>query len=460
MIRIPYSRSLALFAAAIALAACGGKDQATKPATDGGKAPSNRIDVPPMVRRNLGIEFATVIRRRVAQTLRLPARVELLPAATQHYTAPFAGRVQVRVAPLQQVEAGDLLYTLDSHEWRATQRELGALQNAITLSEARIAAMVPLLASCEEHERSLRTAHQVTENYIQDLQQAENDVGGQAQKLAAARVELAQLAAQIADADEKHTETVTRQQELDATIRSQREQLDLLLQGAAATLGLPTEAVTSGWRELSLVEVRAQRAGVVDAIDVANGSLVDTHGHVLTTVDPKAVRCHARALQSDLGALRVGAAAAIVPIGSAETTERVAGTLALGPVGDARARTLDVFVTPTDEDLRFVRAGLAVFVEVTVETSGAEPLAIPKACVLPDGLDRVFFRRDPKNPDKVIRVVADLGVDDGVWVEVKSGITDGDEVVQAGAYELVLASSNQTPKGGHFHADGTWHEDH
>jgi hypothetical protein len=101
-----------------------------------------------------------------------------------------------------------------------------------------------------------------------------------------------------------------------------------------------------------------------------------------------------------------------------------------------------------------------VFLEVTTGASGDEPLAIPLACVLQDGLDRVFFRRDPRNPDKVIRVVADLGLDDGVWVEVKSGITDGDEVVQAGAYELVLASSDRTPKGGHFHADGTWHEDH
>ena len=37
---------------------------------------------------------------------------------------------------------------------------------------------------------------------------------------------------------------------------------------------------------------------------------------------------------------------------------------------------------------------------------------------------------------------------------------DGDEVVTTGAYELVLASSAQATKGGHFHADGTWHEDH
>ena len=103
----------------------------------------------------------------------------------------------------------------------------------------------------------------------------------------------------------------------------------------------------------------------------------------------------------------------------------------------------------------------AMFVEIVTAGGERPELAIPSGCVLPDGLDRVFFRRDPGDPDKVIRVVADLGRDDGRWVEVKSGVTDGDEVVAAGAFELVLASSAGASKAGHFHADGTFHqEDH
>jgi hypothetical protein len=76
-----------------------------------------------------------------------------------------------------------------------------------------------------------------------------------------------------------------------------------------------------------------------------------------------------------------------------------------------------------------------------------------------DGLSRVFFRRDAKNPDQVIRTDADLGLDDGRWVEVNSGLVDGDEVVLGGVYELMLASSGTATKGGHFHADGTFHSD-
>ena len=458
MIRLSVTTAIA--AALLTCCSEGSPAEQTGPAPEQAQAPSNRVDVPAQVRRNLGIEFVEVSRRQVAHTLRLPAQVELLPAATRYYGAPYAGRVQLRATPLQRVAAGEVLYTVDSHEWRAVQRELSAADNAILLTEARLAAMPPLLAACEAHEQSLRAARGVTAAHIQTLQRAEQDVGGQAQKLASARVELAQLDAQIADASEKHTETTTRGRELAATLATERDRMQLLLRGAAATLELPAEALASRWRTLEQVEVRAARPGVVTEVAPADGALVAAHEHVLATVDPRAVRCRARALQSDLGALRDGMPAAIVPGGPDATTARVTGEVQLAPVGDPRARTLDVFVTPTEEDLGFVRPGLAVHVEVTTAATVDAPLAIPLGCVLTDGLDRVFFRRDPRDPDKVIRVVADLGVDDGVWVEVKSGITDGDHVVRAGAYELVLASSSATPKGGHFHADGTWHEDH
>lgn len=447
------------------MTSCGTEDAPKKETEPQGEAPSNRIDVPQAVRKNLGIEFTPVERRHVTSTLRLPAQVTLLPSATQHYRAPLAGRVSLKVEPLQKVQAGDLLYTLDSHEWRDLQRELGSVTNKLTVTEAQLGAMSPLAEACEEHERSLVEAHNVTTRYVASLQRAEQQVGGQGEKLANAQIDQAKLSAQIAEASEKHTETQTRIKELTAQLSSQREQIDLLLSGAAATLNVDkatlaaTNTGTVGWRALAIVEVRATQTGVVDQIEAANGDLINRHGAVLYTLDPSKVRCHARALQSDLGDLRDGLQAMIVPAGRVSTTARVAASFKLGPSGNPRTRTLDVFAMPTDKDLQFVRPGMAVFVEIVTATSKSQELAIPKSCVLPDGLDRVFFRRDPKDKDKVIRIVGDFGRDNGQWIEVLSGIKDGDEIVAAGAFELVLASSNSMPKGGHFHADGSWHAD-
>ena len=53
---------------------------------------------------------------------------------------------------------------------------------------------------------------------------------------------------------------------------------------------------------------------------------------------------------------------------------------------------------------------------------------------------------------------ADLGVTDGRFVVLASGVKAGDEIVVDGNYQLMLATSGSTAKGGHFHSDGTFHE--
>jgi hypothetical protein len=78
-----------------------------------------------------------------------------------------------------------------------------------------------------------------------------------------------------------------------------------------------------------------------------------------------------------------------------------------------------------------------------------------------DGIVHVYFRRDPKNPNQAIRVEADMGADDGRWVVINSGLMRSDEVVLDGAYELKLATSQSgaSQRGGHFHADGSFHDE-
>jgi hypothetical protein len=95
-------------------------------------------------------------------------------------------------------------------------------------------------------------------------------------------------------------------------------------------------------------------------------------------------------------------------------------------------------------------------------TTGGPALAIPRSAVVKDGIIHVFFKRDPLDPNKAIRIEADLGLDDGRWVEIKSNLGLNDEVVLEGAYELKLSSSQNgtSQKGGHFHADGTYHGKH
>jgi multidrug efflux pump subunit AcrA (membrane-fusion protein) len=439
---------------------CRRQADAQEPSAEPAAPITNRIDVPEMVRQNLGIRFVAVERRAVQATMRLAGHFELLPDARRHHHAPLAGRVTLHVAPLATVAPGDLLATIDAPEWRATQERLVGFENEVALTRTRLEAMPDLLAACAAHETSLRAAESTLHALLERLRRTNEQVGGQAQRLAEVEVELARIGASLAEAAERHTETETRQRELTATLAAASARFDAARRAALATLADGGKATGEhAWRTADALELRATAAGVVEQIHVHTGAWLDGHQLVLTTTDATAVLFRARALQSDLSRLRDGAAATVVPAGEAAPSQSVHGALRLGPAADPRNRTLDVFVVPTDE-APFARGGVAGFVEVTLHDAGPVELTIPRAAVLPDGLERVFFRRDPNDPDKVIRVTADLGHDDGRWIEVRSGLVDGDQVVLDGAYELLLASSRTSSKGGHFHADGSFHEDH
>jgi multidrug efflux pump subunit AcrA (membrane-fusion protein) len=203
--------------------------------------------------------------------------------------------------------------------------------------------------------------------------------------------------------------------------------------------------------------VRASDAGVVEAIAVTNGSWVDERTPVLGSVRPERVRFRARGLQGDLGRLRAGLAARVTPPagGSIEPGAVMEGTLEIGLTADPDERTVDLILTP-EAPAAWARAGVSGFLEVEA-AGGRVDLAIPLSSVVRDGLTPVIFRRDPRNADQVIRVEADLGIDDGRWVAIRSGVREGDEVVLEGVYQLMLATSGTAARGGHFHSDGTFH---
>jgi hypothetical protein len=182
-------------------------------------------------------------------------------------------------------------------------------------------------------------------------------------------------------------------------------------------------------------------------------------------VQPERLRFHASGLQSDLGVLRDGLEAMIVAPSPTEAGHAIPlssvmrGTLTLGLSGDPNDRTIDMYVTP-DHLEAWARPGVTAHLEIVTDATATPELAIPLAAVQRDGLNAVLFRRDPDNPNEAIRMEADLGVDDGRWVAILSGLLDGDEVILDGGFQLMLATSTDgaTQEGGHFHADGTFHE--
>lgn len=417
---------------------------ATQPSPSG---KAGRIDVPASVRQNLGITFARAEYRRVERTLRAPGRFELLATARHEVRASFAGRVELLVKQYAPVEAGQVVARISSPEWHRLQLELE--EDGAAVTEARAELTIAEQSLAEGQNRAKLLAERVTR-----LQEAEVRRTELESELALARGALPRLEAEV---DAKR-----------AAFEAAEHHLPLAEQAAASQLGITREALLKEidtpqgkrpyWQTLATVDVRAADGGIVESITISDGGRIDALGAILTTIDLRQLRFRAVALQPDIARLRDGQSVAVVAPSDRGAGTPVVGTLRLSPDADPNQRTIDLMVDlPRLES--WCRPGVSAMVEIPM-SNASEDLAIPVGAVIQDGLAKVFYRRDRKNPDVVIRTEADLGVSDGRWVVVQSGLAEGDEVVLDGVYELKLASTqSNAPTDGHFHADGTWHAD-
>jgi hypothetical protein len=426
-----------------------------EPAAAQHSTPTNRIDIPPGVRQNLGITFVEVERRPVRRTVRLPGQFELKPDARREYHVMLPGRIDLLVEQFAEVQAGDPLFRVDSAEWQRLKSDLAAALNDMRKSHAELA-----VAEAKYTESTQAIAF--TEQRIAKLADANVRQVQLEAELATARNGLPRLEAEVEAARTGFDAAHINYDVLISTAMSitglQRPQLDWDHADHGHTgQGAPP------WQEINLLTVHAEAKGVVDVVAVTHRGWAETGGLIVTTVNPANVRFHADALQTDIGLFIDGQEARIAPPqgGTIDLQDTADGRIQVGYQAHVEQRTLPILVEPTTIP-KWAKPGVTAYLEVFVSGDSKPVLAIPEAAVIRDGLDMIFFRRDPADPNKVIRTAADLGLDDGRWVEVLSEVQLGDEIVLGGVYPLMLASSTsgQRTKGGHFHADGTFHAGH
>ncbi len=274
---------------------------AMKPAE---QAPTNRVDIPASVRQNLGITFAKVEYRQVAQTLRVPGRFEYLPTARREYRTPFAGRVEPLVAQYQRVEPGTPLYRVDAAAWRDLHEQIAAMQ-------AQVDSMTPLREAHRRHEQSLADKVSLWQDRLKQLEELRLAGGGSASQFTEARATLNATQADLADVMEKDASLHAQQKQSEAELRSLQSRLATLVRGSHCDARV--EQLPAGDDAELGYTVCAVAAGVVESIGITPGGLAEENGHIVTVVQPEQIRFRASGLQSDLGRLRDGLASRIAP---------------------------------------------------------------------------------------------------------------------------------------------------
>ena len=418
------------------------------------------ITLPDSVQKNLGITWASVEYRVVQGVMRMPGRFESEAGARRIYAAPVAGQIDVLVKPFQRVAAGDALYRLHAEDWQRLQVAIAEGCNDGCGGECgSVSTAARALAAGERHADAVGQALRVWSARVETLTVLDRQVGGKAAELAEAATRVADLTIQSAEAD-RTLIRLRRDAEGLAALR-----LRQLMAQAAAMTGLSVERLEAldstgrpTWMSLEALVVHAASAGVVEGEILPSGTWIDARTTVLAITDPTEVRLRAAGLQADLPRLVDGMRAHIIATDPA-VPGSVLATVVLGPVADAKDRSVDLIARPERGAAlpAWVRPGVTANLDVVLSGNAEEELAIPVAATIRDGLKTILFRRDPEHPDQVTKVDADLGASDGRWVVVQSGLKEGDQVVLSGIYPLKLSQQAGGTQAGHFDPDGTFH---
>ncbi len=152
--------------------------------------PSNKILIPPAVQSNLGITFATVERRNVTDSLRVPGKFEYLPSAKREYRTMLSGRVDLKVNQFDQVEMGQLLFLIDSPEWRDIQNSLAQNESDINKLEKKLLSHVSIHRAHIQYKMNLIEQMRVWENRVQKLETIIEAGGGSVRELTSAKASL------------------------------------------------------------------------------------------------------------------------------------------------------------------------------------------------------------------------------------------------------------------------------
>ena len=441
--RPPWRQAL-LIGLAVSLAGC--DRQATIESASGEQAsatPTNRIEIPQPVRRNLGIEFARVEARPIESTLRVPGRFELLPDARHHHHAPLEGRVEVLVSELDPVAPGTPLYRLSGSGWRDLEDRIGE-------ADGRLKSMSMLREALRQQQEMLGDRISRWEQRVEEEDRLRADGDRDGEDVTEAEFALDQARAHLSEVLLEEAGITAEESLLEIELDALRERRDRI-QGLSACAGEDPRGLV----------ICSTVQGIVEGVETSSGTHLDEGAPILSLIRPERLRVRARLLQSDLPLVSDGLSARISAPNAAsdQALPWMAATVRLSPVADPTARTIDLLAIPEHLE-SWGRPGIGVSLEVILAGGGLE-LAIPERAVVEDRGTPVLFRRDPRDADRAIRIDADLGRSDGRWVEILSGVAEGDEIVVAGQDQLLLATSGERPTTGHFHADGTFHaEDH
>lgn len=267
-------------------------------------------------------------------------------------------------------------------------------------------------------------------------------------ELARARAALGLAERELARASELFTSRAIPEKQLDAA-RVEQEIAAATLDAAERQLSL--YRASQGGSGGAAFELRAPIDGVIFHAAILPGAVVEPGARIAAIVDAERLWLVAQVYESDVAAAEHAEGARFSLAGferefviAAPEGRRVA----VGSVVDPLTRTVPViFEFPNPEG----RLKPGMFARATIFTGATQQgVAVPEEALLDDGGRPTVYVMD--GGESFFKRRVQLGVRSDGWVQLLSGVAEGERVVSTGAYEIKLSTATGAiPEHGHQH---------
>lgn len=175
------------------------------------------------------------------------------------------------------------------------------------------------------------------------------------------------------------------------------------------------------------------------------GAMVDQETEILTIMDPTLLCIDAEIYEKDIAKIRNGQEVEIsVPAYAEETF--MGKIRYISDVLHEETRTITVRTEVENKDYK-LKPGMFADIKIFLSHQ-SKALVVPEEAILDDKGEKIVFI---KKEGKYFPQVVEIGTREGGYVEILSGIQEGNEVVTKGNYQLKSKLYEEILKKGHVH---------
>jgi cobalt-zinc-cadmium efflux system membrane fusion protein len=371
------------------------RDTATQQAEPKEEDAKKPLTLEPEAQKNIGLEKQQADARSVIEVLQVTGSVGPNETRMAHIRPLTQGRIlEVSVTLGDKVRAGQTLAIYDNIE-------LGELLGQYSVGQA---ALAKAAADAEAAQKSLERAR----NLVAMGAVAQAEVERRAAEFAGATAAINTQRAELARVEEKMHRYGLTDEDIREAMQTGREH-----------------------REVSRTAVRAPLGGVITKYDLAQGEVVGTDRELFTISDLSTVWVQADVYEKDIAAVRKN------------LTVKVTVDAYPGEVFEGRVTYISDLLDPKTRTAK-VRCEVAnpsgrlkvdMFATISIPTPrGRTATMVPSAAVQQiDDQAVVFIVRSDKEFER--RNVT-VGVRDGEWVEIVTGLKPKETVVTTGSFDL------------------------